>query len=275
MICKQSESGVGEGRYQEDFFFCQLWVLEVEFARRGTACEDTCNEIQSPGFVFLHENEQNVRSEQQQRSESVWCTLFFTGRKNVEESWVLHLLYLYPCKYVSLHPPRRNPAFPEQRGFPEPALCYSLLYKKLLLPNISKPVLKVASMFFKVYFVIHIFATKVTVLFFFCPTKHATTFLFVFIKDQFSFSECLTFLCNCWWIVVVLKKKKKKDVFDKFPKDFKDSFKRIRNMFLNISIWLFPLHFFPNCYLIGNNDLMICQMGLKKMTVLISNLKLI
>lgn len=24
------------------------------------------------------------------------------GRKNVEEPWVLHLLYLYPCKYVSL-----------------------------------------------------------------------------------------------------------------------------------------------------------------------------
>lgn len=51
--------------------FCQLWVLEVQFARRVMAREDTCNEIWSPVFVFLHENEQNVRSEQQQRNESV------------------------------------------------------------------------------------------------------------------------------------------------------------------------------------------------------------
>lgn len=149
------------------------------------------------------------------------------------------------------HSPCRNTAFPECRVFPKPALCYSLLYKKLLLHNISKPVLKVASMFFKVYFVIHTFTKKSDCAF--CLTKYATTFglRFVFIRDQFSFSECLTFLCNCYWIVVVLKK----DVFDKFPKDFKDSFKRLRNMFLNISIWLFPLHFFPNCYLIGNNYL--------------------
>lgn len=70
MICKQSESGMGVDRYQEDFFR-QLWVLEVQFARRVIACEDTCNEIWSPVFVFLHENEQNVRPEQQQWNESV------------------------------------------------------------------------------------------------------------------------------------------------------------------------------------------------------------
>lgn len=45
MICKQSKSGMGVDRYQEDFFFCQLWVLEVRFSRRVIACEDTCNEI--------------------------------------------------------------------------------------------------------------------------------------------------------------------------------------------------------------------------------------
>lgn len=47
----------------------------------------------------------------------------------------------------------------------------------------------------------------------------------------------------------------KKDGLDKFSKDFKDGFKHFRNMFLNISVCLFPLHLFPNCYLIGNNYL--------------------
>lgn len=110
----------------------------------------------------------------------------FIGRKNVEEPWFLHLLYLYPCKYVSLHSSGRNTAFSECRIFPKPALCYSLLYKMLLLDNISKTVLKLASMFFKVYFVIHIFTKKVYA---FCLTKYATPFglRIVFIKDQFSF----------------------------------------------------------------------------------------
>lgn len=256
MICKQSESGMEWADIRKIFFFGQLWVLEVEFARRGIACEDTCNEIQSPGFVFLHENEQNKI-----RATAVeWkCLMYvvFTGRKNVEESWVLHLLYLYPCKYVSLHSPHRNAAFPECRGFPKPALCYSPLYEKLLLHYISRPVLKVASMFFKVYFVIRIFTTEVTVLFVWpnmqynfwikvCIYKGS---VFIFWMPYFSMQLLLNCCCPR------KKKKKKKDVFDKFPKDFKDSFKHFRNMFLNISIWLFPLHFFPNCYLIGNNDL--------------------
>lgn len=127
-------------------------MLEVGFARRGIACENTCNEMQSPGFVFLHENEQNVSSEQTAVEWKCLTYVVFTGRKNVGESWVLHLLYLYPCKYVSLHSPRRNTAFPECRGFPKPALCYSPLYKKkktnCCFITLSKPVLKVASMVF-------------------------------------------------------------------------------------------------------------------------------
>lgn len=36
--------------------------VEVQFAKKVIARDDTCNEIWSPVFVFLHENEQNVRT---------------------------------------------------------------------------------------------------------------------------------------------------------------------------------------------------------------------
>lgn len=164
MICKQSESGMGVGREQEDF------ILSVLSVGSRVCQERNCL------WRYLQWNAKSwfCFSPWEWAKCEIWATavewkclmyVVFIGRKNVEESWVLHLLYLY---HVNMYPhcPCRNPAFPECRGFPEPALCYSLLYKKLLLHNISKPVLRVASMFFKVCFVIHISTTKVTVLFF-------------------------------------------------------------------------------------------------------------
>lgn len=164
MICKQSESGVGVGRFQEDFF------LSVTSVGSRVCQERNCL------WRYLQWNTKSwfCFSPWEWAKNEIWATaeewkclmyVVFTGRKNVEESWVLHLLYLYPCKYVSLHSPCRNTAFPECRGFPKPALCYSPVYKKLLLHYISSPVLRVASMFFKVHFVICIFTTKVTLLF--------------------------------------------------------------------------------------------------------------
>lgn len=149
MIWEQSESGMGVGRYQEDFLF----FVSYECWKSSLPGEELLVKILAMKYevlvlFFSMRMSKNVRSEQQQWSESVSMYVVFTGRKNVEESWVLHLLYLYPCKYVSLHSPRRNTAFPECRGFPKPALCYSPVYKKLLLHNVSKPVLKVASMGF-------------------------------------------------------------------------------------------------------------------------------
>lgn len=206
MICKQSESGVGVGRYQEDFF------LSVMSVGSRVCQESNCL------WRYLQWNMKSCFcfSPWEWAKCKIWATamewkclmyVVFIGRKNVEESWVLHLLICIHVNMYPFHSPCRNTAFPECRVFPKPALCYSLLYKKLLLHNISKPVLKVARMFYKVYFVTHIFTKKSDCAF--CLTKYATTFglRFVFIKDQFPFSECLTFLCNCCWIVVVLKKR--------------------------------------------------------------------
>lgn len=97
----------------------------------------------------------------------------------VERMWKSHgFCTCFICIHVNMyhfHSSCRNTAFSECRIFPKPALCYSLLYKMLLLNNISKTVLKLASMFFKVYFVIHIFTKK----------------CLCFLSDQ---------ICNTFWI---------------------------------------------------------------------------